>query len=265
MPEHPAPLPAPVRLTRDGAVACITLARPKARNALDVATAEGLRAACEQVCRDPAVRAIVLLGEGPSFGVGGDLAALRHDPVATAARLIEPMHAAVRLLARCDAPVLAALQGSVAGGSLSLALAADLLLMADDARLNLAYAQVGASCDVGASWQLPRRVGLGAALEIALLSEPLDAQQALRLGLVNRVVPAAQLQQETLALARRLAAGPTRALGRMKRLMRQSFDRTLHEQLDAEQAAFAECAATEDFRAAADAFFNRQPATFHGR
>jgi 2-(1,2-epoxy-1,2-dihydrophenyl)acetyl-CoA isomerase len=260
----PTPVEPIVRIDRDETVACITLARPDALNALDLSTARALRDACAEVTADARVRAIVLRGEGRSFGVGGDLAALRHDPVTTAHALIEPMHQAVRALAAADAPVLVSLQGAVAGGSLSLALGCDFAVMADDARLNLAYVNVAASCDVGGSWILPRLVGLRKALEIALLSETIDAHEALRLGLVNRVVAADCLQEETMALARRLANGATCAMGRMKRLMRQSFDNDFASQLDAERREFAASAATRDFAEAMDAFFARRAPVFHG-
>lgn len=117
---------------------------------------------------------------------------------------------------------------------------------------------------MGASWALPRLVGLRQALEIALLGDTLSAADAQRLGLVNRVLPAAELEAEVEKLAQRLAQGPTRALSQMRRLMRSSFDHSLAQQLDAEAAAFKHCAQTQDFRAGLDAFFAKQPARFGG-
>lgn len=255
----------PVILLRDGPVATLVLNRPDNLNAIDLPMAEAFHAHCRQLAADPTVRAVVLRGEGRAFGVGGDLAAMKADPVRTARQLIDLLHDAVKILASLDAPVIASLHGAVAGGSFSLAMACDLAVAADNAKFNLAYVNIGASCDVSGSWSLPRLVGLRNAMAIALLGDSLDAQEALRLGVVNRVVPAASLQAETDALARRLAAGPTRAIGRMKRLLRLSFDSDLASQLDREQAGFLACAASEDFQAGLDAFFARRKPEFQGR
>jgi 2-(1,2-epoxy-1,2-dihydrophenyl)acetyl-CoA isomerase len=171
----------------------------------------------------------------------------------------------VRLLAGIDAPVIASLHGVVAGGSLSLAACCDLAVAAEGTRFNLAYANIGASCDVSASWSLPRLVGLRNAMQIALLSETFDAAEALRLGLVNRVVLAAELEATVSALAQRMAGGPTRAYGHLKRLMRQSLDRDLGAQLDAERDAFLDCTTTADFSEGIAAFVAKRKPQFGGR
>ena len=227
--------------------------------------ARAFLAAVREIAADRTVRAVLLSGSGKGFMAGGDLAVLSADPQGGAAELIGPLHEALTLLDTLDAPVVAQVHGVAAGAGLSLMLQADLVLAATGTRFNLAYANIGASCDVGASWALPRRVGLRRALEIALLGETLDAEAAERIGLVNRVVPAADLEAEALALARRLAAGPTVALGHLRRLLRSSFDRDLPAQLDAEAAAFQACAATDDFRIGVDAFRARTPPAFTGR
>jgi 2-(1,2-epoxy-1,2-dihydrophenyl)acetyl-CoA isomerase len=255
----------PVILRREGAVAYLVMNRPDAHNALDIPTAQALHAHCQDIAADPAIRAVVIKGAGKSFGVGGDLAALRVDPPQTAMALIEPLHASVRLLASMNAPVIASLHGNVAGGSMSLALACDLAIAADSARFNLAYINVAASCDLSGSWHLPRLVGLRNAMAIALMGDTFDASEALRLGLVNQVVPAAELEARTAALADRLASGPTHAIGKMKRLLRQSFDNDLATQLDAERDSFRDCATTRDFGEALDAFFARRRPQFQGR
>lgn len=254
----------PLVMTRDGGIATLTFNRPAAMNALDVATARAFLQACQSLADDPQLRVVVIRGEGRAFGVGGDLSALQHDTAATAHALIGALHEAVVLLAHINAPVIASLHGAVAGGSLSLSMACDLAIAADTARFNLAYANLGTSCDVSGSWNLPRLVGLRNAMQIALLSETFDAAEALRLGLVNRVVPADQLHEETMALARRLAAGPTQAYGRMKRLMRQSFETALATQLDAERENFKASTQTDDFKAGISAFFAKRPALFKG-
>jgi 2-(1,2-epoxy-1,2-dihydrophenyl)acetyl-CoA isomerase len=255
----------PVQLQREGAVALLRLNRPAALNALDAATTAAFLQACQALSADAGVRAVVVCGAGRSFGVGGDLAAMRDDATAVAAQLIEGLHGGLKLLAAMDAPVIASVHGVVAGGSLSLALGCDLAIAADSASFNLAYARIGASCDGSSSWALPRLVGLRRAMAMALLSETVDAAEALRTGLVNSVVPAAQLEAETLALAQRLAAGPTRAYGRLKRLLRQSFEHSFAEQLDAEAQAFSASTGTADFQEGLDAFFAKRPPAFQGR
>jgi len=255
----------PVLLLREGSVAVLRINRPAAHNALDVPTALALLAACEALARASDVRAVVLCAAGRSFGVGGDLAAMRDDAAGVAPQLIDALHPAVQILAALDAPVIASLQGAVAGGSMSLALAADLAIAAEDASFNLAYTRIGASSDLSSSWQLPRLVGLRKAMEIALLSDRIDATEALRLGLVNRVVPAATLEAETMALAHRLAEGPTLAYGRLKRLLRSSFESHLASQLDAEREAFVASTGTRDFGEGVAAFFERREPRFEGR
>jgi 2-(1,2-epoxy-1,2-dihydrophenyl)acetyl-CoA isomerase len=254
----------PVSLLRDGAVAILSIERPEALNALDVPTAQAFHAACRSLADDAGVRAVIVRGEGRCFGVGGDLAAMRGDATAVADRLIESMHAAVMLLTAMDAPVIASLQGAVAGGSMSLACACDLAIAAEGTTFNLAYTRIGASSDLSSSWHLPRLVGLRSAMQIALLSDSFDAADAMRLGLVNRVVPAADLQRETLALAQRLASGPTLAYGRLKRLLRQAFENDLATQLAAEAEQFRASTRTDDFAEGIAAFLAKRPPLFTG-
>lgn len=255
---------APVLLERDGAVAHLILNRPEQLNAVDEAMALAFHRACETLHHDPSVRAVVLRGAGRCFGAGGDLSAFRAEPLTAAKAIIEPMHSGLQLLAGLNAPVIASLHGSVAGGSLSLALGCDLAIAADNAKLNLAYVKVAASCDVGGSWHLPRLVGLRRAMEIALLGQTYDAAQALAMGLVNQVVAADALATATAELAQRLANGPTQAHGRIKRLLRASHENDLPTQLDLESEAFQASTGTADFAEALDAFFNRRAPHFTG-
>ncbi|MGN8002834.1 enoyl-CoA hydratase/isomerase family protein [Acidovorax sp. 22279] len=263
-PSAPAPQP-PLLLERHGAIATLRFNRPEALNAIDVPMANAFLAAVQSIAADPGVRAVVLRGNGRGFMAGGDLATLRANPVQGAIDILTPLNAALQLLAQMNAPVIAQVHGAAAGAGLSLVLMADYVIAAEGTRFNLAYINLGTSCDVGASWALPRIVGVRQALEIALLGEAFTADDALRLGLVNRVVPGAELDTATTALAQRLASGPTLAYGAMKRLMRASMDHTLPEQLAAEKDAFVHCAGTEDFRAGVEAFHQRQSPQFVGR
>jgi 2-(1,2-epoxy-1,2-dihydrophenyl)acetyl-CoA isomerase len=254
----------PLRLEREGAIATIVFNRPQQLNAIDVATAHAFDAACAAIEHDDSVRVVVVCGEGRSFGVGGDLRGFTESPQATALELIDPMHSGLLRLTRMPVPVIASLQGNVSGGSLSLALGCDLVIAADDTRFNLAYVNVAASCDVGGSWHLTRRVGLHRAMEIALLGETIEADQARKWGLVTKVVPVADLQATTHALATRLASGPTAAYGRLKRLMRTALDNDLPTQLDLEREGFHASAGTDDFAEALQAFFERRQPRFSG-
>ncbi|WP_311222153.1 MULTISPECIES: enoyl-CoA hydratase-related protein [unclassified Acidovorax] len=256
---------APLQFDRTGAIATLRFNRPDALNAVDVPMACALRDAARSIAADPSVRAVVLCGAGKGFMAGGDLGTLRADPAQGAADLLGPLNEAVTLLSSIDTPVIAQVHGVAAGAGMSLMLLADFILMAEGTRLNLAYINLGTSCDVGASWTLPRQVGLRHALEIALLGDTLTADDALRLGLVNRVLPAAELEGAVQQLAERLAAGPTVALGHMRRLMRTSFDRDLTEQLAAETRAFQACARTADLPAGIEAFFAKAKPQFQGR
>ena len=258
----------PVLTERAGAVAVVTLNRPEVLNALDPALAEALRAAALELEADAAVRCVVIRGAGRGFMAGGDLAGFHaglERIAATVGSLIDTYHDAVRAFLRMPKPVLASLHGPVAGAGLSLALNADLAIAADSAVFTLAYANIGTSPDGGASYFLPRMVGRRRAMEIALLADRFDAARALDLGLVNRVVPEAELAAETMALAERLAAGPTRAYAATKRLIHQSFEADFAAQLEAERAGFVGCAGTRDFAEGVTAFVEKRKPKFEGR
>ena len=255
----------PILLTREGAVAHLRFNRPGRMNAIDVATSRALLECTQQIVADPSVRAVVLSGEGRAFGAGGDLKVLVEDPVAFAPAVLEPLHGALKLLGAMPAPMIASLHGVVAGGSLSVAMSCDLAVAEEGTRFNLSYVNVGASCDGGASWALPRLVGMRNALAIALLGDTFDAAEAWRLGLVQQVVPAGQGLATSMALARRLAAGPTQAIGRIKELLRTWFKHNLPAQLDREREAFVANAASEDFREGLAAFVAKRKANFQGR
>lgn len=252
-------------VTRDGPLVRLTLNRPEALNALDTDTASEMLAACREIRHDASVRAVLLAGNGRAFCAGGDLAQMRPDPARVADALITALHESLTILAQIDAPVIAALHGVVAGAGASLAAAADLAIAAEGTKFNLAYINIGTSSDLGSTWSLPRLVGLRRALEIALLADTFDAAHALQIGFVNRVVAKDQLAAEAETMAQRLAHGPTLALGRIRRLMRTSFERDLQGQLDAEHVAFLQSAATPDFAEGVAAFFDKRPPRFTGQ
>jgi 2-(1,2-epoxy-1,2-dihydrophenyl)acetyl-CoA isomerase len=253
-----------VSFSVDGGVATITLQRPEAGNAIDLALAQELRAAVLDVERDASVRVVVLRGAGANFCVGGDLRAFadREDLPAHLREVTTHLHAAIVGLARIDAPIVVAVQGSAAGAGLGLVCGGDLVVAEDAARFVVAYSRVGLSPDGGTSWFLPRLVGLRRAQELALTNQVLDAPAAQAAGIVTRVVRDGDLQEEVVALAAALAAGPARAVGEAKRLLRASFDQPLAVHLDAEAAALVRSAAQPDAAEGIAAFLAKRAARF---
>lgn len=258
---------APVLLERHEGIATIRFNRPERMNVLDVASADCFRDAVAEATSASDVRVVVVTGAGDAFLAGGDLAAMRDagsQAVDVVDAIIRPAHEAMEMLISASQPTVASVHGAVAGAGVSVALATDLAIAADNTRFNLAYVNIGAVPDCSGSWTLPRVVGLRRAMEIALLSDTINAEEAARLGLVNRVVPVAEQTAETERLAQRLAAGPPVAQAQIKRLLRGSLQRSAPEQMRAEEEAFRTCAATRDFRQGVAAFLDRKRPSFHG-
>lgn len=250
-------------------VAHLTLNRPESLNALNLAMIEDLRLATARAEVDDAVRAILISGAGEHFMAGGDLKWFRSQLALAPQerqplfeRTISDVHQTTLQLRRCGKPVVAAVRGAVAGFGLSLMLAADLALAAEDAYFTLAYCNIALSPDGGATWSLPRTVGAKRAAEIALLGDRFDARQALEWGLVNRLVAVGELAVQAEKLAARLARGPAEALASTKRLLNDSLGCTLADQLHAEQRAFAACGVNADFGEGLAAFFEKRRPNF---
>ncbi len=257
----------PVLLKTDGPVARIVFNRPKVLNALSVEAAEAFYDACQRVAADTANRVVVIAGEGRAFMAGGDVSAFGGPVEEGRARIrtiMDPLHDGLEMLVGLASPVIASLHGPVAGAGASIAFATDLAIAADNVVFNLAYSKLGTSPDGSSTFSLPRLVGLRKAMEIALMSDNLDVHEAFRLGLVNKVVPAADLAAETDKLAKRLADGPTFAFGQTKALLRGSLERSMHDQMTAEGDAFRACMGTADFAEGVGAFLGKRPATFKG-
>ena len=254
-----------VILEIDGAIARVSLNQPDSLNALTVDLAQGVLQAMLEIEGNDNVRVVVVKGQGRAFCAGGDLSYLKGATPEKARTLIDPLHEAIEVMTRLPVPVVACLHGVVAGAGVSLALACDIVLAAEGTRFNLAYTGIGTSPDASASWHLPRLLGLNKSLELLLLSEPFDANEALQLRLINRVHPADQLGDASEALITKLAKAPTFALGQTKRLVRGSMHRTLKEQLDAEGDSFCACVQTRDFANGVEAFLNKQKPSFTGR
>jgi 2-(1,2-epoxy-1,2-dihydrophenyl)acetyl-CoA isomerase len=257
-----------VALAVTDGVAHLRLVRAAARNAIDPAMVAALGGAARACGDDPSVRAVLIAAEGPAFTVGGDLRYLasRTDDLDDALEAMIPdYHRALARLAALDVPVVCAVQGAAAGGGLGLACIGDLVLASEDAVFTAAFARLGVSGDGGSTWFLPRLVGLRRAQELEIGARVLTAAEALEWGLVTRVVPRAELEAEAQALAARLAAGPTIALARIRRLLRDSWGATLEQQLDAERASMKVCGGTADAREGVRAFVERRQPKFTGR
>jgi 2-(1,2-epoxy-1,2-dihydrophenyl)acetyl-CoA isomerase len=269
-PETPPSTPDPVLLDVSDGVATITLNRPGAMNSLDIATKDLLVDITAQVAADPAVRCVVLTGTGRAFCTGQDLkehvdllANGGSDALFTTVdRHYNPI---VTALATMEKPVVAAVNGVAAGAGASLAFACDLRVVADTAGFNLAFANVALSCDTGASYHLPMLVGRAKALELMYFPRTVKADEALEIGLATTVVPADALADEVATLARRLADGPTVALGSIRRSVVYAAGHTLTEALALESAMMQKSGATQDHAAAVAAFVAKQKPVFEGR
>jgi 2-(1,2-epoxy-1,2-dihydrophenyl)acetyl-CoA isomerase len=253
---------------RRDAVATVALNRPDAYNAFNRTMAHEIYQAVLELDEDPAVRCIVLTGNGRAFCAGGDVkdfAAAGERVSALIKELTTFLHGAVSRLSRSDKPVITAVNGMVAGGGLGLALSGDLVLAAESARFTLAYSRIAATPDGGSTYLLPRLIGLRRAMELYFTNRVLTAREALEWGLITRVVPDGELGAAAEALARELAQGPTRAFGRAKRLFHHATWESLETQMELEAQAIADCGRTEDFRQGVTAFAAKQTPSFRGR
>jgi 2-(1,2-epoxy-1,2-dihydrophenyl)acetyl-CoA isomerase len=247
----------------------LTLRRPEALNALDAPTKDALVEALAAAAADPSVRAVALTGSGRAFCVGQDLreleGAYRQGRAPDLADALERHYAPVcRLLAGMPKPTVAVVNGVAAGAGVSLALACDLRLAGAAARFRLAFGGIGLVPDAGSTWHLPRVVGLGRALELALLGDWVDAEGALRAGLVSRVWPDEELAEQAGAAVAALAAGPTLAYARTKALLRDHLGVDLAAALAGEARAQVAAAQTKDHLEGVSAFLEKRPPRFQG-
>lgn len=249
-------------------IATLTLNRPDKLNALSGEMMEELVPIMERLAEDKEVRCVVVTGAGRGFCAGGDVAGMAsgetvpdENPVARLRRLEETS----RLLHEMPKPTIAMVNGPAAGAGLSIALACDIRIAGESARFGTAFIRIGFSGDFGGTWMLQRLVGPAKARELYFTGDLIDAREAERIGLVNRVVPDDQLASETRALAERMAKGPPIALARMKQNMNLGLVSDYSTLLDAEAEGMVMTATTEDNREAVKAFLEKRPATFHGR
>ncbi len=253
----------------DGPVGIVTLNRPDKLNAFTQAMVDELIEALRLVTGTDAVRCIVLTGAGRAFCAGADTVLLqelgRSLDREVGARLVDGARAVHTLIRTAPQPVLCALNGVAAGGGANLALGCDLRLAADTAKIGQVFTRIGLHPDWGGSWFLPRLVGPARALELFLSAELVEAERLLAWGLVNRVVPAAELDRAARAWASAIAQAPPLAVRRLKQNLYRSERATLEEMLDRELEAQLALFATEDFREGLAAFFEKRTPHFTGR
>ncbi|HME93080.1 MAG TPA: enoyl-CoA hydratase [Methylomirabilota bacterium] len=255
---------------KDG-VAVLTLNRPERLNAMSRPMLDALLEALPRLADDASVGVIVLTGAGRGFCAGGDVKAMAEgtelggQTMEEKAQALRSRMEASRWLHELPKPTIAMMRGPAAGAGLSLAMACDMRIASDTVRLGTAFARVGYSGDFGGSYYLTQLVGTAKARELYFTADLLDAQEALGLGLVNRVVPDARLEEETMALASRLARGPRVAYRYMKRNMNAAESASLKDMLDLEAWHHTRTGMTEDHREAARAFVEKREPQFKGR
>jgi 2-(1,2-epoxy-1,2-dihydrophenyl)acetyl-CoA isomerase len=245
-------------------VVTLTLNRPEKKNAMNVAMFNELRDVFREVDATTTDRVLVITGAGDAFCSGADLGERAQDTRHPLARLHWVADIALALH-RIPKPVIAKVNGVAVGAGMNLALGCDLIVAADHARFSEIFARRGLSIDFGGSWLLPRLVGMHRAKELALLADIISAKEAAELGLVNRVVPASQLDAFVADWADRLAAGPPLALSMTKRLLTNSFSASMDEALEAEGLAQSVNVRSEDTAEAIGAFLEKREPKFTGR
>ncbi|MGH8785004.1 MAG: enoyl-CoA hydratase/isomerase family protein [Cupriavidus necator] len=254
-----------VILERRGPIATITLNRPERANAIDLDSSRALINSIDEVAADASVRVVVLRAVGRQFCAGGSIDFFVEAGEALPAiidGLLGPLHAALYKLATLPVPVISSVNGPVGGGGIGLALCADIVLAAESMKLRGGYSAIGLTPDAGSSWFLTRRIGAMRAKQIFFTNTPLSAQQCLEMGIVNEVLPDAELAAATEALAETLSRCATGALRRIKRLVDGAQERSLQAQLEMEHRLMVESAASPDAAEGIAAFLEKRAPRF---
>jgi 2-(1,2-epoxy-1,2-dihydrophenyl)acetyl-CoA isomerase len=251
---------------KDGAVVTVTLNRPEARNALDLVMRRELVTALDDIEADPSARVLVLTGAGGHFCAGGDVKSMQsgqatQTPAGGRARVVALNRLVLRLV-DFPRPVIAMVDGFAVGAGCNLALCCDLIVASDRAKFGEVFARIGLVPDGGGSWLVSRMVGLARAKELIFTAEIIEAAEAARIGLVNRVVPARELAATTRALAARIAQGPPAALAMAKHMVNRAASTDLATALDVEAFSQAIASTSAEHREGLAAFFEKRPPKF---
>lgn len=247
-------------------IATIVLNRPDARNALDLTMRREMLVVLDEVEADPTARVVILTGAGGHFCSGGDVKTMQKaHTVAEGRARVESLNRMVQRLANFPLPTIAMVDGYAVGAGSNLALCCDIIVASDRAKFGELFCRIGLAVDGGGTWLLPRLIGMARAKELVFTGDVIDAAEAARLGLVNRVVPAAELRRATLALAEKIAAGPPLALRLDKRMLNRAASTDLASALEVEAFSQGLAIASEDHREGISAFFDKRPPKFSGR
>lgn len=257
-----------ILLTQEKHIATIHFNRPDAMNSLNETMADEFLHAITTLEKQDDIKLVILQGSGKTFMAGGDISFFYQHLNHIGEKInsiIEKVHKISQKLQSMNKIVLACVHGSVAGIGMSFMLTADLVIAAENTKFTMAYSKLGTSTDGGATYYLPRHLGIKKAMQLALLSEAFASSEAERLGLINWVVADTELENFKNKLADKIVNGPTIALNNIKHLIQQSFNNDLDAQLQAEQKAFVTAVQTEDFRQGVTAFINKEKPTFIGK
>jgi 2-(1,2-epoxy-1,2-dihydrophenyl)acetyl-CoA isomerase len=254
---------------QDGAVLTITMNRPEVLNAFNDTLLDELAQAVEAASQDDSVRCVIITGAGRAFGAGQDLQSLAASRASSGhlkvSEHLQRYHKVEHTIRTMPKPVIAAVQGVAAGISCNIALACDMRIAADNARFIEAFARIGRDPVGGGEYFLPRLVGLGRAMELAMLADEVSGPEAERIGLVNKCVPLAEFETVTMAFAQRLAKGPTRTYALIKQLMYKSLESDLETSLRLEGELQDIAFETADHREGVNAFLQKRSPNFTGR
>jgi 2-(1,2-epoxy-1,2-dihydrophenyl)acetyl-CoA isomerase len=264
------PESAPLRVERDGGIAILTLDRPDVLNAFDEPLTEALGSALREAADDHAVRAVVITGAGRAFSAGQDLrdraaAVERGSELRLGDELRRRYHPAIEAIRAMRKPVVAAVNGVVAGAGFGLAAACDLRVASASATFRAAWSKVGLVPDAGSAFFLPRLIGWGRAVDLVLTGRTIGADEALAIGLVTRVWPDGEFDAGWRALARELAEGPTEAFALTKEGLDAAWEGDFHSFLELEASLQDRAGRTRDYAEGVRAFIAKRPATFEGR
>jgi enoyl-CoA hydratase/carnithine racemase len=255
-----------VRYEVSGSVALVTIARPDVRNAMDTDVFDGLTEAGNRAGNDPEVRAVVVAGEGPNFSSGIDTSVFTSGDVTSPSQIdIARLQSSFTVFEQILKPTIAAVAGPTFGAGLQLSIACDFRVAAADAELSVMEVRWGIIPDLGGTQRLPRLIGLGRAKELAMTARRVGADEALQIGLVNKVVPAGEHLDASLAWARELAGGPPLALAAIKRLANAAFETPIGQGLSREVAAQRRILASSDFVEAVSARVEKREPRFRAR
>jgi 2-(1,2-epoxy-1,2-dihydrophenyl)acetyl-CoA isomerase len=250
-------------LEKNGAVATLTLNRPEARNALDMTMRRELLGALDEIEADPTTRVLVLTGAGGHFSAGGDVKTMGQSGKAEDGRArVVALNRLVLRLVDFPRPVIGMVDGFAVGAGCNLALCCDLIVASDRAKFGEVFARIGLVPDGGGSWLLPRLVGLPRAKELIFTADIIDAAEAARIGIVNRVVPAAELAATTMTLAERIAQGPPTVLAMAKHMVNQAATSDLARALDLEAFSQAIAISGDAHAEGLRAFFEKRKPNF---